>query len=167
MKPRILVAGIGNIFLGDDAFGVEVVRRLDQRPQPEGVRLVDFGIRGFDLAYALMDHPDLAILVDALPRGGTPGTLYVLEPDLGDAQAPAPEAMVETHGMTPDKVLQLVRALGGQPGAIRVVGCEPANFGSEEEPAMDLSEPVRAAVDEAVRLVESLVENCVRCELPT
>jgi len=131
------------------------------------VQVVDFGIRGFDLAYALMDGPELAILVDALPRGGVPGTLYVLEPDLDGGESAAPEAMVETHGMNPLKVLQLVRALGGQPGAIRVVGCEPADFGSEEEPAMELSKPVRAAVDEAVRLVESLVGSRMNYEVRT
>jgi hydrogenase maturation protease len=80
MKGKLLVAGIGNIFLGDDAFGVEVVKRLAQRPLPEGVRVVDFGIRSYDLAYALMDDWDLAILVDALPRGGEAGTVYTVEP---------------------------------------------------------------------------------------
>jgi hydrogenase maturation protease len=150
---RVLVAGVGNIFLGDDAFGVEVARRLIGRPQPDGVRVVDFGIRGFDLAYALMDGPDLAILVDATPRGGPPGTLYVLEPD-----EPGPEySVMETHGMNPERVLQMVRALGGQVPPLRVVGCEPATLGSEEDPAMGLSQPVQAAVDEAVRLVESIV----------
>src|SRR3954447_4848965 len=98
--PRILIAGVGNIFLGDDAFGVEVARQLAQRPQPEGVRVADFGIRGFDLAYALMDDLDLAILVDAIPRGGAPGTLYVIEPEPEVLEeAAAPEEVVETHGM--------------------------------------------------------------------
>jgi hydrogenase maturation protease len=157
-RPRILIAGIGNIFLGDDAFGVEVARRLAARPQPEGVRVVDFGIRGFDLALALTDGCDLAILVDALARGGSPGTLYVIEPELPGPEIPDVSGMmVETHGLHPEKVLRLVRALGGQVPAVRVVGCEPATFGSEEEPAMELSDPVRSAVDEAVRLVESLV----------
>ncbi len=84
MKERILIAGIGNIFLGDDAFGVEVVRRLSRsaRKLPDEVRIVDFGIRGFDLAYALMEGYEVAILVDATPRGGVPGTLYTIEPDL-------------------------------------------------------------------------------------
>ena len=156
-SPRVLIAGIGNIFLGDDAFGVEVARRLAARPQPEGVRVVDFGIRGFDLAYALMDGCELAILVDALPRGGTPGTLYVLEPELAEPAAGA--FPIETHGMDPVKVLHLVRALGGRCPPLRVVGCEPANFGSDEEPIMGLSQPVSAAVDEAVHLVEALVRE--------
>src|SRR2546428_8240900 len=80
-QPRLLVAGVGNIFLGDDAFGVEVAQRLLRRPQPEGVRVVDFGIRGLDLTYALLDGCDVAVLIDAVPRGQPPGTLYVIEPD--------------------------------------------------------------------------------------
>jgi hydrogenase maturation protease len=160
--PRILVAGIGNIFLGDDAFGVEVVQRLAQRPQPEGVRVVDFGIRGLDLAFTLLEEHDLVIFVDATPRGGPPGTLYVIEPDAADLEDPeAPELLVETHGMNPLKVLRLVRSLGGEVEGIRVVGCEPATLGSEEEPAMGLSDVVRAAVDEAVRLVESLIARAL------
>src|SRR6202030_732892 len=86
MKERILIAGIGNIFLGDDAFGVEVVRRLAARKLPDAIRVVDFGIRGFDLAYALMEGYEITILVDATPRGGQPGTLYTIEPDLRSVQ---------------------------------------------------------------------------------
>src|SRR5947209_5388971 len=152
--PRILVGGIGNIFLGDDAFGVEVARQLAQRQHPEGVRVVDFGIRGFDLAYALLDGPELAILVDATPRGGPPGTLYVIEPTV---DAVADPGVVDTHGMNPMKVLALARSMGGSPPALRIVGCEPLTLGSEEEPAFGLSPPVQAAVAEAVRLVEALV----------
>jgi hydrogenase maturation protease len=159
-QARILVAGIGNIFLGDDAFGVEVVRRLAQRPQPDGVRVVDFGIRGLDLAYALLDELDLAILVDATPRGGSPGTLYVIEPQWQESEESSQE-LVETHGMNPMKVLRMVRALGGSAGALRVVGCEPATLGSEEEPAMGLSAAVQASVNEAVELVESLVRKAL------
>jgi hydrogenase maturation protease len=151
--PRTLVAGIGNIFLGDDAFGVEVTRRLAGKSRAhEGVRIVDFGIRGFDLAFALLDGCERAILVDATPRGGTPGTLYVIEPD-ADEEA----AAIDTHSMDPMKVLRLARTLGGQLPPIRIVGCEPATFGSLEEPIMGLSEPVQGAVDEAVRLIESLI----------
>jgi hydrogenase maturation protease len=154
---RVLVAGIGNIFLGDDAFGCEAARRLAERPQPQGVRVVDFGIRGFDLAYALLDGYDGAILIDATQRGGAPGTLYVLEPDLSDESgSPA----VDAHALDPAKVLRLVKALGGEPCRwLRVVGCEPATFGSEEDPRMELSPPVRAAVEGAVVLVESLLRQ--------
>lgn len=155
---RILVAGIGNIFLGDDAFGVEVVQRLIQRPWPANVRVVDFGIRGFDLAYALLDGYDVAILIDALPRGGAPGTLYLLEPDLKELNG----VEIDTHSMDPLKVLRLTQMLGGQLGRILVVGCEPATLEADEDGEigeMALSAPVQASLDEAVRLVESLVEE--------
>lgn len=158
LSPRILVAGIGNIFLGDDAFGVEVAQRLAQHPFAEDVRIVDFGIRGFDLAYAIMDGYDATILVDAAQRGGPPGALYVIEPDLDESDDPG-AVEIETHGMHPLKVLHLVKSLGGRPKRLMVVGCEPATFGPEHEGQMGLSEPVQAAVDEAVRLVESLVER--------
>ncbi len=151
--PRILVAGIGNVFLGDDAFGVEVVRRLAGRPQPEGVRVVDFGIRGFDLACALAGGCDAAILVDATPRGGPPGTLYVIEPELPGP----PEEASGMHGLDPQRVLALVRTLGSEPPPLRLVGCEPLTLGSDEEPAMGLSGPVAAAVGEAVGLIEEMI----------
>lgn len=157
--PKVLIAGMGNIFLGDDAFGVEVIRRLAQHPQPTGVRVVDFGIRGLDLAYALMDGPDLAILVDALPRGGTPGTLYVLDPDLDNL---GDEALLDLHGMSPLNVLRLVRSFGGSFPPLRVVGCEPASFGSDGEPIMGLSDPVAGAVDEAMELIEELLHESRR-----
>jgi hydrogenase maturation protease len=156
-SPCILIAGIGNIFLGDDAFGVEVVRQLLERPLPAKVRAVDFGIRGFDLAYALMEPWELAILVDALPRGGLPGTLYVLKPDLKDVVGG--DAPLQPHGMDPLTVLRLVNSLGGTCPPLRVVGCEPAAFESEDGLPLGLSEAVAAAVPEAVRLVESLVDE--------
>ncbi len=158
MGPQIiLIAGIGNIFLGDDAFGVEVAQRLSQRSLPEGVRVEDFGIRGFDLTYALMGDHDAVVLVDAMPRGGAPGTLYVMEPnsdETGEGQDPDP--VVDTHGMNPMKVLKMVKAMGGLPRRVLIVGCEPATFGPEEG-QMGLSDPVQRAVGEAVILVESLV----------
>jgi hydrogenase maturation protease len=157
MTPTMLIAGIGNIFLGDDAFGVEVVRRLSGRKLPDGVRVMDFGIRGFDLAYALLDGYDVTVLVDATPRGGVPGTLYTIEPDLHALHHPeAPDLLIETHGMNPMRVLGLVKAMGGQLRRLLVVGCEPATTGPEEG-LMGLSEPVRAAVDVAVGLIESLI----------
>jgi hydrogenase maturation protease len=148
---RILVAGIGNVFFGDDGFGVEVSTRLQQRALPDGVRVIDFGIRGLHLAYTLLEGYDAAILVDASRRGGAPGTLYVLDP--GEATA-APS--VEAHGMEPDKVLSLVRALGGTPPLLRVVACEPTAI-SEDDFEMGLSPAVAAAVDPACELVEQLV----------
>jgi len=162
--PRILVAGVGNIFLGDDAFGVEVVRRLAQRPLPASVRVVDFGIRGLDLAYALLDGYDGVVLVDAAPRGGPPGALYVIEPDAAAAEA---GAAVEPHGMDPVKVLRLAAAMGGRVGRLLVVGCEPAAPAETvEEMQAGLSGPVAAAVDEAVRLVESLVAQLLGAAAP-
>jgi len=158
-KERILIAGIGNIFLGDDAFGCEVVRRLAGRTWQGDVRAVDFGIRGFDLAYALMDGYEVTILVDATPRGGEPGTLYTIEPDLEELNALEPQAMmVETHGMNPMKVLGMVKSMGGEFRRILLVGCEPQTFGPEEG-QMGLSEAVEGAVDRAVSVVESLVEK--------
>jgi hydrogenase maturation protease len=153
---RILVAGIGNVFLGDDGFGVALADRLARRALPAGVEVVDFGIRGMDLAYAMLDGYDAVVLLDAAPRGRAPGTLYVIEPDLdGD------EVAVDTHGMDPVKVLALVRALGGSPPRTLVVGCEPQTLltGDEEAVVAAVSEPVRAALDEAVLLVEGLLED--------
>jgi len=157
-RPRILVAGIGNIFLGDDAFGSEVARRLESRQLPDGVRVVDFGIRGFDLVYALLDNYDATIFVDATPRGGEPGTLYTIEPDLSEFDNLDERAMaIEPHGMNPLKVLGMVKSMGGEMGRILLVGCEPASVCADGEERMELSEPVAAAVDRAVGLVESLV----------
>ncbi len=104
--PGVLVAGIGNIFLGDDGFGVEVAQQLAARPQPDGVRVTDFGIRGFDLAFALLDEPEATILIDAMPRGEAPGTVYVLEPDLdaetGESVVDHAEGSFQGHAMTPE-----------------------------------------------------------------
>ncbi len=156
MTRGVLVAGIGNIFFGDDAFGCEVAQRLMRRELPAGVRVVDFGIRGFDLTYALLEDYDAFILIDAVPRGDAPGTLYTMELDLDDIDASGTNEMaVETHGMNPMKVLAMVKAMGGQPKRILLVGCEPAT--SIEEESMGLSEPVQAAVNDAVAVVEALV----------
>jgi hydrogenase maturation protease len=155
--PRVLIAGIGNIFLGDDAFGVEVVRRLSTRELPKNVRVTDFGIRGYDLAYALLDGYDTTILVDACPRGEPAGTLYVIEPDLSDAGGPEEQQIpVEAHSMNPLNVLRLATSMGGPLKRVLLVGCEPGTLGPEEG-QMGLSEPVEAVIDEAVKLVESLI----------
>jgi hydrogenase maturation protease len=157
---RILVAGIGNIFMGDDAFGVEVARELAKSRLPEGVQVVDFGIRGFDLAYALLEDYDMAILVDAIQRGHRPGTLYLIHPDI-DNLGELEEQMIETHGMHPAKVLNLVRAMDCRPRGLRLVACEPATFGPEGEGQMGLSEPVQLAVGAAAHMVERLVEEAL------
>ena len=158
-EPRILIACIGNIFLGDDGFGCEVARRLAARKLPGEVRLVDFGIRGFDLAYALLDGYEVTIFVDATPRGGEPGTLYTIEPDFSELNELDAQAMlVEPHGMNPLKVLGMVKSMGGTFRRILLVGCEPETLGGEEG-QMGLSATVEAAVGEAVKMVESLVQE--------
>lgn len=153
MTPRILVAGVGNIFRGDDAFGVEVARCLLARPHPENVRVADFGTRGHDLAYAILDGYDVLILVDATARGGAPGTLYTLELDSNEALRSAPPG---GHDLDLSAALRLVRDLGGSFPRLYLVGCEPAELG-DDEGRMGLSEPVRQAVEHAVEVVESLI----------
>jgi hydrogenase maturation protease len=163
--PRILVAGIGNIFLGDDAFGVEVVQRLASGALPGWVRVVDFGIRGLDLAYALLDGYDAVILVDAVPRGGPPGTLYLIEPEVGSPPvAGCAGLLVEGHGMDPVKVLRLAASMGGRVDRLLLIGCEPERVVDGDDMRDGLSGPVRAAVPEAVALVESLVGRLLRGE---
>jgi hydrogenase maturation protease len=153
----ILIACIGNIFLGDDGFGVEVARELATRRLPSDVIVKDFGIRGFDLGYALLDHSGLTILVDACPRGAEPGTIYLVEPEMSGSAEPV--ALPETHSMNPMRVLDLVRNMSGAPKRVLLVGCEPLDFGPENEGRMGLSEPVQAAVSEAVALIERLIQE--------
>ena len=156
VAARVLVAGIGNVFLGDDGFGCALAERLSRQELPAGVEVVDYGIRGMDLAYALLDDWDAAVLLDAAPRGGAPGTLYVIEPSIG-----VDEVAVETHGMDPVMVLALVQALGGAPPRTLVVGCEPLTrmTGEEDEIVAELTEPVRTALDAGERLVVELLED--------
>jgi hydrogenase maturation protease len=152
----VLIAGIGNVFLGDDGFGVAVARRLAERELPATVKVADFGIRGMDLAYELQEDYDAAVLVDAVPRGGEPGTLYVIEPEL-DAGGP----VLDAHAMDPVRVLGLARTLGTLPSRVLVVGCEPATASrpEDEELVMELSAPVEAAIGRAVELVEAVLED--------
>lgn len=154
---KILIAGIGNIFLGDDAFGVEVVGRLRARTWPAGVAIIDFGIRGLDLAYALQDGYDAVILVDSYAHGGTPGSLCVVEPLLDETRERAP-ATVDAHAMDPLNVLHWVQTSAGKLPLVRIVGCEPATFGPEEG-QLGLSEAVAAALEPAIELIESLVAD--------
>lgn len=161
---KTLVAGIGNIFLGDDAFGVEVVRRLIERGVPAGVDAVDFGIRGIDLAYTLQDAVyDSVILVDACPRGKEPGTVFVLEPSGGNAPRGAAAFLSDGHGLDPAKVLAWAEALGVRPPRLRVVGCEPSPGLELEEMSTGMSEPVARAVPRAVDLVVRLIEEEAAC----
>ena len=162
VKPTILVAGIGNIFLGDDAFGVEVVRGLMNRSLPAEARVVDFGIRGLDLAYALQDNYQTTILIDAYPHGQNPGTVSVVEPDTEEIAA-APESLVEAHSMHPLNVLRMAAGMNGSLSRVLLVGCEPQSLGGDEG-YMGLSEPVEAAVEEAVNVTEALVNRLLAGE---
>ncbi|ELS50908.1 hydrogenase maturation protease [Streptomyces viridochromogenes] len=152
---RLLVAGVGNIFLADDAFGPEVIRALDRCPLPSEVRVRDFGIRGLDLAYELLDGCTTAVLVDAAPRGHRPGTLSLIEPDPPEATAAPPEA----HGMDPAKVLALAAHLGDGPlPRVLVLACEPQVLPrADEDIAPGLSTPVREAVGRAVTVLHAMV----------
>ena len=154
-RTRVLVAGIGNVFLGDDGWGVALAGRLVARALPPGVDVADFGIRGMDLAYAMQDGYDAVVFLDATPRGEAPGTLYVIEPELDEI-----EMTVDAHGMDPLKVLALARTLGAEslPRTL-IVGCEPQTRMSAEDERIvaQLTEPVRASLDGAVTLVEELL----------
>ncbi|MFJ9561301.1 hydrogenase maturation protease [Streptomyces fuscichromogenes] len=153
---RLLVAGVGNIFLGDDAFGPEVIRALGPRPLPDGARVRDYGIRGMDLAYTLLDGWSVVVLVDAAARGERPGTLSLVEPELPDGASAAPP---EAHGMDPAKVLALAAHLGDEPlPRVLVLACEPGELPrGDEDIAPGLSEPVRDAVARAVTALHQLV----------
>jgi len=164
-RPHTLVAGIGNIFLGDDGFGSEVARRLVAEPLPDGIKVGDFGIRGIHLAYELLDGYETAILVDATQQGGDPGTIYVIEPDVDAIESESglsESGIQDAHGMDPASVIALLRSLGGGVGRLLVVGCEPEDV----DDRMGLSDPVARAVDEAVRVVRELVANIPGTTVP-
>jgi hydrogenase maturation protease len=157
-KNRILVAGIGNLFLTDDAFGSEVARRLADLPLPEGVKVVDYGIRGMHLAYDLLDGYDALVVIDALPGNGAPGDLSVLAvgpDDLGEGE-------LDAHGMAPVAVLASLGRLGGSLPPTYVVGCQPASV----DEGIGLSPTVAAAVEPAVDLVLEVVADRLRMSEP-
>jgi hydrogenase maturation protease len=165
-KARVLIAGIGNIFLGDDGFGVEVARRLASCELAADVRVVDFGIRGLDLVYALQDGYKTTILIDAFPQGKAPGTVSVVEPDLKDLQAtPEQGGFVEPHGMNPMNVLRMAKAMQAPLEHILLIGCEPAYLGGDDG-HMGLSKPVEAAVSEAVKTAQSLMRRILDDDWP-
>jgi hydrogenase maturation protease len=149
---RTLVAGVGNVFLRDDAFGVEVVRLLDGQPRPPGVQIRDYGIRGVHLVYELLDGCDLFVLIDAAARGEEPGTVSVLEVDLPDPES-LPQPVMDAHDLTPDAIFALLASLGGRPGRCLVVACEPNDVSA----GMGLSEPVQLALPHAVRAVQDIL----------
>ncbi|GAA3119319.1 MULTISPECIES: hydrogenase maturation protease [Nonomuraea] len=149
---RVLVAGIGNVFLGDDGFGVEVVRRMDAAALPGSVSVSDYGIRGVHLAYELLGGAyDTLIMVDAVEIDGPPGTVAVLEID----DEPVDVAQVDGHGMHPQAVLDLLARLGGRVPRVLLVGCRPQTV----DEVMGLSEPVAAAVEGAVAAVTALARD--------
>ncbi|MFE4677103.1 hydrogenase maturation protease [Streptomyces sp. NPDC056723] len=156
---RTFVAGVGNIFLGDDGFGVETVRVLATHRLPAHVEVVDIGVRGVHLAYQLLDGYDTLVLVDATARGGAPGTVYRIDVDSpGDVSPQGP--VLDGHHMSPDAVLALLQTLcsgtgGTPPGRTVVVGCEPASL----EEGIGLSAPVAAAVPQAVRVIQEIVRE--------
>lgn len=170
MTGRLLVAGIGNIFLGDDGFGVEVATRLAATPGlPDGVRVADYGISGMHLAYDLAEGYETVIMVDAVPRGDEPGTVYLMEADTSPGRDDAPgtrgspgSLLLDAHGMQPDVVLGLLGVLGADVGRVLVVGCEPAST----QEGIGLSAPVAAAVGQAVDLVLTLVRDAEAGRLP-
>ncbi|MEU6310914.1 hydrogenase maturation protease [Streptomyces sp. NPDC047014] len=166
MSTKVLVAGIGNVFLGDDGFGVETVRALSGHPLPDGAEVVDFGVRGVHLAYQLLDGYDTLLLVDATARGGEPGTLYLIDvgAEAGGGSGPGVEpgggAVLDGHHMSPDTVLALLDTLCAGTGATPprrtlVLGCEPACV----EEGIGLSAPVAAAVPRAVRMALDLLHD--------
>jgi hydrogenase maturation protease len=154
---KILVAGIGNIFMGDDAFGSEVARRLINERWPPEVRVTDFGIRSYDLAYALMQGYDVTILVDATSRQQAPGTVYLVEPDLSQLDR-FDETLADAHSMSPVKVLQMLQAAGSPAGRLYLVGCEPAILEAEDG-EIGLSKIVEASIPRAIELIKSLVND--------
>ncbi len=163
---RILIAGIGNIFLADDGFGVEVASRLRNESFPPGVRVADFGIRGLDLAYALTEGYETTILVDAYPGEGQPGTLFVVEPNLEEFGSTGTEGgLIEPHGMNPANVLRMAANMGARLKRVLVVGCVPATLGPEEG-QLGLSGEVAAAVAEAAKLIVTLVTRILAGEWP-
>jgi hydrogenase maturation protease len=160
MSPSILVAGIGNIFQGDDAFGVAVAQRLSALPQAENVRVMDIGIRSLDLAFALMDEHDLTILVDATSRGGAPGTLYTIAIEPADIPVACDEgSLVNSHGLDPVRVLSLAKSMGAQLRRILLIGCEPLIVDRDDTGHIGLSDVVEAAVVAAVETIQTLIRK--------
>jgi hydrogenase maturation protease len=161
MSPGVLVAGIGNIFLSDDGFGVEVANRLAAVPMPAGVRVADFGVRGVHLAYELLDGYDRLVLVDAVPMGEAPGTLAVIQPiSAGIPGADGDIPVVDAHSMSPDVVLATLSRLGGSVEEIYIVGCQPASL----DEGIGLSPSVASAVEGAMDLCRQLADGPVQLE---
>jgi hydrogenase maturation protease len=159
MTRRTLVAGVGNVFLRDDAFGVEVARLLTQEPLPPGVEVRDFGIRGVHLVYELLNGCDLFVLVDAAARGEEPGTVTVLEVEVPDPSS-VPRTVIDAHSLAPDDIFALLASLGGRPGRCLVVACEPADVSA----GMGLTERVQEAVPYAARAVRDILSRAAKVD---
>jgi hydrogenase maturation protease len=157
---KILVAGIGNIFLGDDAFGSEVARRLMDEKLPPEVRVIDFGIRAYDLAYAIMDGYDVTILIDITAQGQAPGTVYLIEPDLNQFEQ-LDDNLADAHSMNPAKVLQMIRRFGNSSGKLYLIGCEPAILEAEDG-QIGMSETMEKSVPQAIEWVKTLVDDLLK-----
>jgi hydrogenase maturation protease len=156
-EPQILVAGVGNAWLQDDAFGGEVARRLERDGVPAGVTVMDFGTGGLDLAYEVIRGYNALLLLDASRQGGEPGTLYVIEPDRAEFAGELQDGeSIDPHDMDPRTVLRFVNAVGGWPGRVLVIACEP---GEVDEPGYGLTPRVAAAVDGAVTLVRQTIDE--------
>jgi len=153
VTPGVLVAGVGNVLFGDDGFGVEVVHRLRQHPLPEGVMVADYGIRSLHLAFALLDAPSLLVLVDTMGRGGTPGSLYLIDPEHPDAASVA--SRPDPHGMDLGRVFELVAHMGGRLPRTRIVGCEPADLSHK----LELSAPMLEAIPSAIDMIQQLIRS--------
>jgi hydrogenase maturation protease len=157
MEKQILVAGVGNAWLQDDAFGGECARRLEARGVPSGVTVMDFGTGGLDLAYELMRGYDALVLLDASRQGGEPGTLYVLEPSMEELAGPIEDGdVINPHGMDPQTVLRFVAAIGGFSGRVVVIGCEP---GEVDEVGVSMTPAIEGAIDRALEVVAETLEE--------
>lgn len=160
MAGKVLIAGIGNIFQGDDAFGVEVVHKLVEASLAADVRLLDIGIRSIDLAFALLDEYDLTILIDATSRGGAPGTLYTIEIDPQEISQQCDESViVNSHGLDPVRVLAFAGSMGASFKRVLLVACEPLVVEHDESGHIGLSQVVKGAVEPAVETILELVEE--------
>ncbi len=160
-QQHILVAGIGNVFKGDDGFGVEVARALSK---PTGrapwefsddVAIIDFGIRGIDLAFAITSGYEIVILIDAMRRGGEPGSVCVIQPEAADLRGSA--VAIQGHNLDPLSVLRWASGMVDAMPKVYVVGCEPAEIPHEQDLAEGLSPPVQTAVAQAVELIQNLI----------
>jgi hydrogenase maturation protease len=166
MNPRVLIAGIGNIFAGDDAFGVAVAQKLSDADFRSDVRVMDIGIRSIDLGFALIDGYDVTILVDATSRGGEPGTLYTIAIEPDDIPDAADDAcMVNSHGLDPVRVLALAKSMGAKFKHVLLVACEPQVLDRDESGYIGLSAAVEAAIDPAIDTIRQLVQDFTGREL--